>query len=381
MDAIVTDVDVSSAVAGLRALGRRGIRALAVGPRRNAGGLWSRYAAGTAVACDVLADPEEFASDIAALAGAHDDPVVYPGREESIDALVAPRSPGRLLRTPYVAAWPLRLIRDKRSLGALAREAGLDVPRRIAQVMAGELTQVDAPFPFVAKPAQPGGFLRTAKLVRSREALGALEASLPTDLPLLVQEYSRGPQVGLALVIEPGGRVVERFQQEVQRTWPLHGGGTSLAVSVRPDVELVERAAAVLRAAGYWGLAQLDLIRAPEGYQVIDVNPRFYTSLPLATACRVNLPAAWHAALEGGAPWEGPGDYRVGVRYRWLEADLSVLRHRWRPLLGRKAGALWDGRDPVPTTLMAADVAGRRVTAFVDAKLAGPARRRFQRAA
>ena len=30
---------------------------------------------------------------------------------------------------------------------------------------------------------------------------------------------------------------------------------------------------------------------------------------------------------------------------------------------------------------MAADVAGRRVTAFVDAKLAGPARRRFQRAA
>jgi len=377
MDAIVTDVDVSSAVAGLRALGRRGIRTLAVGPRRHAGGMWSRYAAAAAVASDVLVEPEEFAVEVAALAGTHQDPVVYPGREESIDALVGADSLFPRPRTPYPDRRALALIRDKRALGALAREGGLDVPSRIAELPAGELPRVDGPFPLVAKPAHPGAVLRTAKLVRSREALRSLAASLPAELPVLVQEYSRGPQVGLALVLEPGGRVVERFQQEVHRTWPLHGGGTSLAMSVMADRDLVTRAAAMLGAAGYWGLAQLDLIRTPDGYQVIDVNPRFYTSLPLATACRVNLPAAWHAVLDQGA-WDGPTDYRVGVRYRWLEADLSVLRHRWRPLWGRKAGALWDGRDPVPTTLMAADAAGRRVAAFVDAKLARPAARKVE---
>jgi predicted ATP-grasp superfamily ATP-dependent carboligase len=114
-------------------------------------------------------------------------------------------------------------------------------------------------------------------------------------------------------------------------------------------------------------LAQVDLVHVASGYQVLDVNPRYYVSLPLATRCGVNLPAAWHDVVRGQVSG-GPSEYRLGMRYRWLEADLTVLRHRWRPLLGPRAGALWDARDPIPGLVMGARATRQRVWAFGRAK-------------
>ncbi|HEV3229145.1 MAG TPA: ATP-grasp domain-containing protein [Solirubrobacteraceae bacterium] len=376
MDAIVTDVDISSAVAGLRALGRRGISTLAVAARRNAGGLWSRYASARAVCPDVVDEPVAFTAELGRLASHYGNPIVYPGREEAINALLTPAREGTApTRVPYADIDAVQIVRDKRMLRGLAHEVGLDAPPTVAEVTAPGLPDVDARFPFVVKPARPGGRLRTAKLVRSEDEVRTLAEALPPDQELLVQEYVVGPQVGVALVVSPDGTIVERFQHEVQRTWPLHGGGTSMATSVRPDEELVRRSAAMLGRAGYWGFAQLDLIRMATGYAVLDVNPRFYTSMPLAVACGVNLPAVWHDAVEGRLT-ASPSDYRTGVRYRWLEADLTVLRHRWRPLVGRRAGALWDGRDPLPGVLMAAQAGRHRVSAFVTVKGGGLVRGR-----
>jgi len=73
---------------------------------------------------------------------------------------------------------------------------------------------------------------------------------------------------------------------------------------------------------GYFGLAQLDFLVTADGPKLIDVNPRFYASLPLALACEVNLPAAWHAVVTGTRP---PTErlYPVGVSYSSLEANLA----------------------------------------------------------
>jgi hypothetical protein len=57
------------------------------------------------------------------------------------------------------------------------------------------------------------------------------------------------------------------------------------------------------------------------------VNPRFYTSLGLAVAAGMNLPAIWLDLLMGRVP-EVP-DYRVGVRFR-TEDDLRSLVAQFR---------------------------------------------------
>jgi predicted ATP-grasp superfamily ATP-dependent carboligase len=152
-------------------------------------------------------------------------------------------------------------------------------------------------------------------------------------------------------------------------------------LSVVPDRDLVARSARLVGTAGYWGLVQLDFLPGPDGPALIDANPRYYPALALATGCGVNLPAAWHEVV-AGAPSATPGPYRVGVSYRWLEADLvAALRGTPDRLLrragGPTTGAMWDAADPVPAALLAglavASRPAKRVSSL--ARVASPAGR------
>ena len=126
-----------------------------------------------------------------------------------------------------------------------------------------------------------------------------------------------------------------------------------------PVVGVVSAAQRVLAAVGYTGLAQLQFVRSARGPVLVDVNTRFYGSLPLALATGVNLPAIWHAALIG-ARLPQPGPYRVGVTYRWLEGDvMAAARGSVRPLISRtpnpRVGAIWASDDPIASAVLAVD--------------------------
>jgi hypothetical protein len=102
---------------------------------------------------------------------------------------------------------------------------------------------------------------------------------------------------------------------------------------------------------------------SPRGPLLIDINLRFYGTMPLALACGVNLPAAWHAVATG-APLPSPAPYAVGVRYRRLEADLAAASHGApRRLLrrtpGPKIGATWAPDDPLAGAMVSVDSLGR----------------------
>ena len=366
LPALVTDAHLRSVLAGLRGLGRAGIRAIAIAPSRGAAGLHSRHAARRAVAPDVRTSPAPFAAAVGRLAQRYGPLVVYPGQEASIDAVVGalPHLP-RQVRLPYPGAAALEAIRDKGKLPELAAEAGLATPATFAEGTAAELLAAPIRVPCAVKAGGPGGAMGSTSVLESPDAAGALLGALPPEEPLLVQEVARGPLLSLALVLDPSGPVVARFQQVARRTWPSDAGISSEAVSVLADERLTERSAAMLSAAGFWGLAQLQFIDAAAGPLLIDVNPRFYGSLPLALAAGVNLPAAWHAVSTGAAAPAQDG-YRVGVTYRWLEPDvIEAVRGRPGRLLRRppppRVGAIWAPDDPLPGALLAWEAARRMV--------------------
>lgn len=381
MDAIVTDVHLRSAVAGVRALAAKR-RVMAVGPTWSAPGLWSRRVAARAVAPDLLEDRAGFAAAVAGHAREHGPLVVYPGWEGAVDAILdaSPPMPPEVI-WPYASRAALDLVRDKRRLASLAENAGLRAPRTLLEGTAGELVGSPLPHRCIVKAAEPGGAVEQTDCVESEDELRALLRRLPREQPLLLQERLEGPLTALALVLARDGTAVARFQQRARRTWPLGAGPSSLAVSVAPDEDLVARAAGMLAGVGYWGLAQLQFIDDPEGPALIDVNVRFYGSLPLALACGVDLPGAWHAVTVGDA-LPAPGPYREGVTYRWLEADISaalqgqpssdaLLRRSPKP----RVGAMWSLDDPIPSVLLG----GRAVTDRVRRRIVAPARRRLIR--
>ncbi len=363
MDALVTDAHIPSAVSGIRALGREGLAVAALAPRRSAVGLRSRYSTAREVGPDSVADPDGFVAAVRRVVERHGWLVVYPGQDEALNALMAPAAalPAEAM-LPYPGAEPLAALRDKARLADLAGAAGLSTPSALAVGSARELLTGELPDGAVVKPSHPGGAFADVHLADSRDDLRAFLRTVAPDEGVVLQQRLSGRLMAVSVVVDRHGGLARRFQQVALRTWPPDAGISSLAVSVEPDEALAEACRALLAAAGYWGLAQLQFIDAPGGRCLIDVNTRFYGSLALALAAGVNLPAAWHAVTLGQHVGT-PGRYRAGVSYRWVEADMMAAM---RGIRGRlfdrgprpRTGPMWARDDLVASALFAMGAVG-----------------------
>jgi predicted ATP-grasp superfamily ATP-dependent carboligase len=272
--------------------------------------------------------------------------VVIPGTEQDLIAISS--SADSVLRS--AAGVPgldvVLRITDKTAVYHQAAELGLQVPDTKI-IDRGRLLEVStAEFPLIVKPIRSararagGGLIRTdARLITSRDQLRWIVDDLE-DGRWLVQSQLDGP-LGAVCGVALAGQVVTAVHQVSRRVWPPGAGVSAFAETVPADSALEGDVARLIDALGWSGIFQAQFIHDEHGPRLIDVNPRVYGSLALATAAGVNLPAIW-AALVTGSQVE-PTTYHVGVRYRSEELDVRALLHlamHGRPL------AAWKGVLP-----------------------------------
>jgi predicted ATP-grasp superfamily ATP-dependent carboligase len=121
--------------------------------------------------------------------------------------------------------------------------------------------------------------------------------------------------------------------------WYPEAGSVSFSQTIAPPDELRTRIVALLEDLKWEGLFEIELIeRARGGWAAIDLNPRPHGSLALAIGAGANLPALWCAHVLGCDPV--PTRARLGVRYRWEDADLRHALWQARRRNGREAAAV-----------------------------------------
>jgi biotin carboxylase len=367
---LVTGSEHPAGLAALRALDRAGFETWAAVQSRESLGARSRAAAGYVDVPDARAAPEEF---VAALADASERlgvAAVLPGTEAALLAMTGreeafPESVA--VGTPSEVA--LRRATSKVSLALLAPPAGFRNPP--IRVLSPELLATsDQPVPAIVKPLNSelttGGSLQRYEACRVT-SMAALEESLrrlPDELGL-VQPYIEGPLISFNGVAFDG--VLHGANQHVvHRVWPDRCGQAVFAETIPMTAEREDRTAAFMKALGWSGIFNLQIIESGGEDYVIDLNPRFYVSLTLAVAAGINLPAIWTMLLLG-RPVEARG-YRVGMRFRHETGDVraivaGVRRGRLaaaRDLFPRRhtAHALFSLRDPRPASAIVAGALG-----------------------
>jgi carbamoylphosphate synthase large subunit len=181
------------------------------------------------------------------------------------------------------------------------------------------------------------------------------------NLPL-IQEYISGHTTTTVALAEEG-EILAYFQEERLRTFPASGGNSALLGAVY-EPKMLKYAKRVLSHLEWTGPAMVEFMQTPDDeFYVIEVNGRYWGSLPFAIASGVDFPWLHYLQLRGidPSPLIEFGDYRLDiVQRRLLYEDLKWCAEKLRqgniaalgPFLTaflRTRHTFIDTNDPLPT--------------------------------
>jgi predicted ATP-grasp superfamily ATP-dependent carboligase len=227
---------------------------------------------------------------------------------------------GRHYRLFSPPATVMRRILDKASLYGLARRVGIEVPRSWYPEDGGSLDAIarEARFPLLIKQRTQALSLTCSKGMRVTEASELRETFLgferanahgeliarkqPEACRPMVQELHPEVDDGTVLVggfVDRAGRLLAarasaKILQKPRRL------GIALCLEEAPlDESLAENLAALCREAGYYGVFQVELVRAGDRLLLIDFNPRLYHYMAFEIARGMPLPLFAYLAAQG----------------------------------------------------------------------------------
>jgi len=228
---------------------------------------------------------------------------------------------------------------DKDETTRLAASLGIAIPRTTL-VGTPEQAQASAPtlnYPVVLKPRASeelsAGMVRTAgRPLYARNAaefIAAYRAMSARASAVLVQEFVRGDGTGYFALMHHGELRAEFAHQRIRDVHPT-GSGSAVRVSVELHPEIRRASLAILSSLRWHGVAMVEYRKLPGSAPVfMEVNGRFWHSLPLSCYAGVDFPALLARMAESGdiPPTSG---YKTGVRCRWLLGDARHLLEVWQ---------------------------------------------------
>lgn len=342
MNVLVLDGNQNQAVAAIRSLAWAGHTAFAGDTSSWSKAGWSRSCSGTLRYPSPKQQANAFIAAIASFVGQHAGTLVLPMTEATTLPISANRdvliSAGARLALPEHTT-VLRAF-DKDETTRLAASLGVAVPRTIVVSNSQQARDASArmKFPVVLKPRASeeitaSGTVRTGgrpRYARNSSEFDDAYRDVSSRSPaVLVQEFVPGDGTGYFALMNHGEMRAEFAHRRIRDVYPT-GSGSAVRISIDPDPDIRRASLAILSALRWHGVAMVEYRKQPGSPPVfMEVNGRFWHSLPLACYAGVDFPTLLARMVETGDV-EPPPDHRRSVRCRWFLGDARHLFEVWK---------------------------------------------------
>lgn len=324
--------DLRAFLSVVRSLGRRGLEVHACAEVETPA-LLSRHIARRHFAPPYDLDPSRWRDFVRDLIGAHGYALLIPCDDRAVIRLTT-HAEALDARIAVANAEALDVFSDKAATRDLALSLGVPVARGATLSKADDADALVRRFglPLALKPRRSVNIQRTeirraVRILRDRESLVAALAALDRSDDHVVESFVSGAGVGLSILADRG-EVLHAFQHaRVRQAGPT--SGSSLRVSEEIDPRMMRDVAALATATRLSGVAMFEFIRRADDYVLLEVNARFWGSLPLAIASGVDFPAELHDLMVRDAR-PAPSPYRVGHFSRALSSDVHAVLNTLR---------------------------------------------------
>ena len=344
MTAIILDAHLASALSAVRSLGKRGVRVVCGGERKTAMSFYSKYCRQSFVYPNPLKDPAGFVEKIKTVSDQLLTPVIYSFSDNTF--LPWQRSGGQ--------SENIEIAFDKKRTLALAESLAIPVPKTLND-------QENLNFPVAIKPRHNCSWLKVpatfettvfayslSELKKKKEAIFQRTGEEP-----IIQEYVEGEERGLFFLFDQGQPLTVFAHRRLRSINPA-GGASSLRESITVPEKLLAYSLKLMASLKWQGPAMLEF----KGDKLMEINGRFWGSLPLAIFSGVDFPWLYYQLATGQRP-DSPQSYKIGIKSRNLLAD---FRNFWRWPFGRDLYYdVFSGDDPQPFFREFIDVLSRKI--------------------
>jgi protein-tyrosine-phosphatase/predicted ATP-grasp superfamily ATP-dependent carboligase len=150
-------------------------------------------------------------------------------------------------------------------------------------------------FPLFVKPVQSkgispnGSFNLEPVLVESSSHLGKIVKEFLKYTPVQIQQCVPGVGIGIEVLCRRG-KIIRAFAHKRVHELPLTGGGSSYRKSIPMPKELFEYSERLMESLDWNGVAMVEFKSENDNHWLMEINGRFWGSLPLAIHAGIDFP-------------------------------------------------------------------------------------------
>jgi predicted ATP-grasp superfamily ATP-dependent carboligase len=334
---LVLGRDSRSFLTVIRSLGRKGIDVHIGWHRPDSPGKYSRYVVKKHVIPEFSTTDDRWKRSLINIMEKEQFDLVIPCDDPSIIPLQTHRAAFENTGRIYLLDDAVyEIANSKLKTVKLADSLGIAVPEQLEVQDEHQLMDAIVAFGFPMVLKSDSSFalddLRTRHevcIALNRDEANGYFARMQGKRPVLVQKHFSGFGCGVELIADKG-HILSAFQHERVHE-PLWGGGGSYRRSVALSMDMYGAAEKLVSALGYTGVAMLEFKKNEKTgkWVFLEINARFWGSLPLAVACGMDFPWYLYELLVNGRKIY-KRNYIKGLYCRNLVADLEWMRsNRW----------------------------------------------------